>query len=238
MRIAASIVLLLVLGVPLLAQTEADRKILDMAGSIEERVASIRGLEFKLPVEKGIYSRDQLKDFLLENLDEELPDDKADGWETSLKIFGLIPRDMDLKETFVSFLLSQIGGFYDPEEKRLNCISTKIELLAHIVMAHEIMHSLQDQYVDLLGYYEDVEFNDDILGARQSVIEGEAQHLTTLYSQVHAFEMAADMAEVKPGDLGVFAIEQIAALQAAPPYFMEIMTFPYLGGGPRKQQKR
>jgi hypothetical protein len=230
MRLAASIAVFLLIASPAIAQTEADQKVLDKADEIEERVAAIRGLAFKRPVEKSIYSKDQLEEFLLANLDEELPDEKAEGWEMSLKIFGLIPQDMNVKETLVSFLVSQVGGFYDPDKKCLNCLSTKIEFLAHIVMAHEILHSLQDQYVDLEGYYADVEFNDDILGARQSVIEGEAQHLTTLYSRAHAFEMAADMAEVKPGDMGMFALEQFAALQGAPPYFTEVMTFPYLGG--------
>jgi len=54
--------------------------------------------------------------------------------------------------------------------------------------------------------------------------------MTTLYSQAHAFEMAADMAATKPVDMGVVALEQFAALQAAPPYFAESMMFPYLGG--------
>ncbi len=225
-----SALLLLLIAAPLSGQTEVDRKIIDMADRIEERVAAIRGLAFKLPVDKGIYNRDQLKEFLLKNINEELPEEKVEGWEAALKIFGLLPPDADLKETFVGFLTSQVGGFYDPEEKRLNCITTNLAFLQHMVMAHEILHSLQDQYVNLVGYYEDVEFNDDLVGARQAVIEGEAQHLTTCYARKHSFEMAGDMADAEAGDLSLFMLEQYASMQSAPPYFMEVMTFPYVTG--------
>jgi hypothetical protein len=210
--------------------TEADTKILEMAAEIEKRVAAIRGLKLKRPVGKGIYTREQLKGFILESFEKELPDEKAASWAASLKMFGMIPREMELKKTFIDFLVSQVGGFYDPEKKCLNCISTKLSIIAHIVMAHEILHSFQDQYVDLQGYYKDVEFNNDILGARQAVIEGEAQHLTTLYAQRHPAEMAAELAGARPADLGVFALQQFAASSGAPPYLMETMTFPYIVG--------
>ncbi len=152
--------------------TDADKKILEMAAEIEKRVAAIRGLKLKRPVDKGIYTREQLKGFILEIFEKELPDEKAASWAASLKIFGMIPEEMDLKQTFIDFLVSQVGGFYDPEKKCLNCVTTRLSFIAHIVMAHEILHSFQDQYVDLQAYYEDVEFNNDILSARRSGEEG------------------------------------------------------------------
>lgn len=212
------------------AQTDADTEVLEMAARIEERVAKLRELPIKKSVGKGIYTRDQLLDFILESFDEELPDEKAAAWEASLKLFGMIPPDMELKQTFVDFLVSQVGGFYDPETKTLNCISSKLAFLQHIVMAHEILHSLQDQYVDLEAYYRTVEFNDDLLGARQAVIEGEAQHMTMLYASAYPMEMAEGMADAKAEDVALFALEQFAAQAGAPPYFLETMTFPYIGG--------
>ncbi len=212
------------------AQTEADRKIIEMATVIEKHVSEIRGHPIKRSVEKGIYTRDQLMEFLEENFDKEMPEEKMAAWEASLKIFGYIPEEMDLEETLMAFLVSQIGGFYDPEEKRLNCLTSKLTFLQRIVMAHEIAHSLQDQYMDLTGYYKDVEFNDDILAARQSVIEGEATRIMNTYPQRYPREMAEDMSEVKPMDLGMFMAEQLASLQGAPPYFAETMTFPYVDG--------
>ncbi len=230
MRFVFLILLVFLLATPLNAQTAVDQKILDMAAEIEQRVAEIRGRPFKQTVEKGIYSKKQLEGFILESFEKELPDEKADRWEAALKLFGMIPEEMNLKETFVQFLVSQVGGFYDPETKSLNCISTNLTFIAHIVMAHELLHSLQDQYVDLQQYYKAAEFNDDILAARQAVIEGEAQHMTTVYGQRYPLAMAEDMADMKPEDLSVFLIEQIGASAGAPPYFMEVMTFPYIDG--------
>ncbi len=230
MRLVFTVIVALLVVAPLRAQTETDQKILDMAAEIEERVATIRGLPFKRTVEKGIYTKKQLEGFILDAFETELPDEKAARWEAALKLFGLIPEDMKLKETFVQFLVSQVGGFYDPETKSLNCISTNLTFLAHIVMAHELLHSLQDQYVDLEQYYKAAEFNDDILAARQAVIEGEAQHMTAVYARRYPHEMAEDIADIDPEDLSVFLIQQIAASAGAPPYFMEVMTFPYIDG--------
>lgn len=219
------------LAVPFLeGQTEADRKIIDMALVIEEHVSEIRGNPIKRSVEKGIYTRDQLKEFLLKNFDKEMPEEKMAAWEATLKIFGFVPEEMDLHETLMTFLVSQIGGFYDPEEKRLNCLTSKLTFLQRIVMAHEIAHALQDQYMDLVGFYKDVEFNDDLLAARQAVIEGEATRVMNIYPLRYPREMAEDMSELKPMDLGVFMAEQLASVQGAPPYFAESMTFPYMDG--------
>lgn len=230
MRLVLPLVLVLLFAPTAPTQTETDQKILDMASEIEARVAEIRGRPFKKTVEKGIYTKKQLEGFILASFEKELPDEKAARWEAALKLFGMIPQEMDLKKTFVEFLVSQVGGFYDPETKSLKCISTNLTFLAHIVMAHELLHSLQDQYVDLEQYYKAAEFNDDIVAARQAVIEGEAQHLTTVYAQRYPLEMAADMADMKPEDLSAFLIDQLAATAGAPPYFMEVMTFPYIDG--------
>jgi len=230
MRFITPVVIFALFISTLSAQTESDTRILEMADRIETRVAKIRDHEFKKSVGKGIYDKEQLGEFILESFEEELPDEKAESWEASLKIFGLIPQKMDLKKTFVDFLVSQVGGFYDPEEKTLKCISSNLTFLLHIVMAHELLHALQDQYLDLNGYYKGVDFNDDLLGARQAVIEGEAQHMTTLYAQRYPQEIAGDMADMDPKDIGIFMIQQVAASQGAPPYFMETMTFPYIKG--------
>jgi len=230
MKIQLLLILILILSSSLFAQTEADQKILDMASVIAKNVEEIRGNSFKRPVEKGIYNRDQLRSFILENFSKEMPDEKILGWATSLKIFNLIPKDMDLKKTLVDFLVSQVGGFYDPETKSLKCISSSMTFLQRIVMAHEITHALQDQHLDLYNYYKVVEFNDDILAGRQSVIEGEATHVMNIYPTRYPEEMLEDMKDLKTKDIGVFALQQLAALQGAPPYFTDIMIFPYQYG--------
>lgn len=221
---------LALLASSLSAQTEVDQKVLDMAASIQDRVAEIRGHPFKHEVAKGIYDRTQLKGFLLENFEDDLPDEKLRGWETALKIFGMLPGDYDLKEGLLNFLVSQVGGFYDPEEKQLNCITSNLSYLQHIVMVHEIAHALQDQYLDLQGYYDGVQFNDDILAAREAVIEGEAQYVTNRYMNAHALEIAAELAEMDAKDMGLFALTQGLSMQGAPPYLSEMMMFPYIEG--------
>ena len=60
---------------PAQGQTDADRKILDMAGEIEKRIADLRGQPFRKPVGKGILNKKQLKTYLLKMFEKELPDE-------------------------------------------------------------------------------------------------------------------------------------------------------------------
>ncbi|MFH2001038.1 MAG: hypothetical protein ABIK28_15255 [Planctomycetota bacterium] len=230
MRFHSLVLLMFFLAPALAAQTEADKKILSVADQIEGQVAKMRGHGFKHSIEKGIYNKDQLKAFILESFDEELPPEKLAGWETALKIFGLMPEEMNMKEMLVDFYVSQIGGFYDPKTKKLFCISSGLSFMQRIVMAHELAHALQDQYLDLERYYKIVEFNDDLLTARSSVVEGEATHIMNLYPERYAQEMIDDLGDIKVMDVGYLFLQQFAALMCAPPYFYDAMTFPYMDG--------
>lgn len=222
-----NIIILMALALP---QTDADRKILEMADRIETQVAEIREQPVKRSVEKGIYNKVQLKEFILENFAEELPDERLAGLQAALTIFGLIPEEMELKQTLVDFYVSQIGGFYDPKVKKLYCMTTNITVMQRIVMAHEIAHSLQDQYMDLESYYMSVKLNDDLMTARLSVIEGEATHVMNVYPKRYPLEIVDDLEDLNAMDVGIFAMQQFAALKSAPPYFMDSMTFSYTSG--------
>ncbi|MEW6743292.1 MAG: hypothetical protein AB1486_11090 [Planctomycetota bacterium] len=233
-HVILALFLALILVTPGLAQTDADNKVLELATVLEQRVAVLREKEFAKPVEKGIFTREQLLQYLLESLDKEFPPDEALAYEKSLEVLGFIPPEMNLRDTLVGFLALQIGGFYDPEQKILRCISTDFELLQHLVMVHEIEHALQDQSFDLERHTQLMEElgdkDEDMQRAILSVVEGDAQYVSDLYMSEHAGDVAAATKGASPKVYGRFALDQLLSLGAVPPFFTEAMTFPYTVG--------
>src|SRR5262245_6311594 len=207
--------------------TEVDRSVLELTSQIADRIAKLRGLEFRHPLEAGIRTREQLAAYMREQFEKEMPDAKARPFELHLRHLGLWPEDLPFRETMISFLTLQVGGFYDPETKKLYCISSKMGLLQNVVMAHEIHHALQDQYHDLQKFYDDVKDDDDVSAARQAVVEGEAQYMSEQYASEYAGDLASDLADNDPRALTKMMLEQMVSLGNTPPVLMETMTFPY-----------
>jgi hypothetical protein len=209
--------------------TEADRRIVAAAEGIEQRIAALRERPFLRPVAKQVYSREQLGAAMAKQLDEEDAKKELAQEQTILRAIGLLPRDVDLGELYRGLLTSQIAGFYDPKDKALRCISSDVALVQRVTMVHEIYHSLQDQYVPLEKFMEEVK--GDAAIARKALVEGDAQNFTMdVYAQAHRDEMAGDLQSEDPKKLAGFALEQALAQSAIPPYFADELTWPYLAG--------
>src|SRR5689334_12819741 len=82
-----------------------------------------RGLKFKKPVKVQLLSEKDLKANLTKSFDEELPEEKAKKLEKAYKKLGVIPQDMDLRQTMLDMMAESIGGYYDPKTKQLFLIT-------------------------------------------------------------------------------------------------------------------
>jgi hypothetical protein len=143
------------------------------ADEIQGTVAKIRGLVWKRPVEKGIKDREELRAFVMKEMDDEMPVDKTRALEKAYVKIGFIPKGLDLRKTLVDLYAEQIAGFYDPKTKELYLVEHGGPEQA-MLMAHELTHALQDQNFDLLPLQKGIEDNDDRSMALTSVIEGDA----------------------------------------------------------------
>jgi hypothetical protein len=143
------------------------------AEAMQKRVESIRMLKFKSGVTTGIQDRAELRQFVLKELEKEMPDEKVRALSKAYAKIGFIPQGYDLKKALVDLYTEQIAAFYDPETKALY-------LVEHggpeqeMVMAHELTHALQDQNFDLLRLHKAIENNDDRSLALTSIVEGDA----------------------------------------------------------------
>ena len=71
-------------------------------------------------------------------------------------------------------LTEQVVGYYDPATKTLYVVNGADEQIVGITITHELVHALQDQYVNL-DSLQKASTDNDRLAAAQAVIEGEAQ---------------------------------------------------------------
>ncbi len=141
------------------------------------------GLPIKGPVKHKIVSRDEVEKYMLDRMKDDPDAKRLEASELSLKKFGLIPKDMNLRGFLVALLKEQIAGFYDSKTKVMYLLDWVAPEAQKPVLAHELTHALQDQNYNLdkwnevnddkLGPYEEM-VRDEERAARQAVVEGQA----------------------------------------------------------------
>jgi len=157
--------------------------VLALADQVAQDVAAIRGWPFKHPVEKHVYTEDQLREYVVRQLDKEYPEEMTRRSERFLRWIGALPDSVPLRGTLVKVLLSQIGGFYDPDTQAFYMIGRQGvdygPTVNSVLIAHELTHALDDQYVSLDSLQQArprTEDDDFVTGA---LVEGSATELMT-----------------------------------------------------------
>ena len=219
------------------------KKILEEAKRIEGEVEKIRGRPFRTDVPKGVQSRGKMKSSVVAQMRKELATQKSKDSERIVKRFGLVPESFDFGKSLADFYGSQIGGYYDPDAKRLFLIDSPPgkampgqELNDYMVMAHELGHALQDQYHDLSRWMRLFADNEDQITAFKSCVEGEAmligfkalakkQPMLGQMGLSQFMRMNQQMAEQNPG-----MNPNAAKMAKIPPYILKTAMFPYNEG--------
>lgn len=250
------IVLLLVLAVPALAGTAAKDSVIL---AIQHSVAEIREKPFRTDVPVVDQGIDRFDAYLDRELAEQIPDDLAADYDTVVRAVGLYrgPVIEDYRATMKAVMLSQAAAYYDPDTEAFYVVMGDMpDMMFRPVVAHEIVHGLQDQYFDLDTYMLDPStglLDDDELHARAAVVEGEATYVMTLFSVYDMMGVTPNRALVGPAihmqanmstdqlvamskaqsdvvDLGDGFQDAMDAMKVIPPFIMETMTGAYLKG--------
>jgi hypothetical protein len=195
------------------------------------RIEQATGLKFKTPPKVEVRTKEQVRDFLLKQFDEATPAAQLSGEEKAYKLLGLIPDTMNLRAFFVRVLTEQVVGYYDPKAKALFVVEGADEQVVGITITHELVHALQDQYVNLDSIQRSGSSNDR-LGAAQALIEGEAQ-----FEQISIMLGGPDQIETRlPGAWDRVREEirnrqgEMPVFATAPMVIQESLLFPYLSG--------
>jgi hypothetical protein len=166
--------------------------------------------------------------------------------EMTMKKFGLLPREFNLREFVVKANGKEIAAYYDDETKTISLLNWIPKDRQAPILAHELTHALQDQNYDLKAWLKagqaasqpaesrssEADVDDDSAGARSAVVEGQAQVVFIDY-------LLAPMGRTlqnTPGliyqmeEPAVKAVADSQLLHDAPMILREMGTFPYREG--------
>lgn len=210
---------------------QSDASLRDLVQRLEAQTERITGLQFKHPVVVRLRTRVQVRDYVTRKFDEDLPPAELTGAESAYKLFGLIPDTLDLRHTMIALLTEQVAGYYDPDSGALFIPSDLNDRFrVRMVVSHELVHALQDQYTPLDSLINQRRQNDR-RSAAQAVLEGQAtfyqipilmpeQHPETLPE--HWFWRQREAMAQQQAEMPEFS--------GAPLWLRQTLIFPYLGG--------
>lgn len=215
-------------------QARVESDLLKAADEVLQQVARIRGLAPKGNIKKGIVSRDDIARYLNERVREEYEEIDLLREGKVLKKLGLIPPAMDYEKFMLKLLTEQIGGYYDPEKKTF-FIADWIPLEQQKqIMAHELLHALQDQHFDLesLMKQDRKVHNDDLVLAHHALFEGDGVAVMLDYVLEPAgrnFTQLPNLVDTMLGQRPAMEAE-FEVFNQAPPFLKEMLLFPYAQG--------
>jgi hypothetical protein len=220
------------------AAASANPEFLHAADEVLAQMSQILALPIKQPLKKSLRSRQQIRDYIL----QEEKDDKSEAQQyadtKSLEAFGLIPKNFPLDSFMLDVLTDQIAGLYDPKAKEFYIADWIAPDDQREVMAHELTHALEDQSFDIDPWIKAARPNDDAELARESVSEGTAMAAMVDYTLRDEKMGVRDLPDVtammRSGVAG--GMEKDPILAKAPPAIRDALFFPYLEGASFSQQ--
>ena len=149
--------------------------------AVLEQTSEIRELPILRPVKSGAQSRAEIERMIIKNQREQTTPAEMHATELVLRKLGLVPTDFQYGPFIVKLLTEQVAGYYDPQMQRFY-LADWIELEGQKpVMAHELVHALQDQHFNLRRFEKWPRGDSDAELAAHSLIEGDATLAMTLY---------------------------------------------------------
>jgi hypothetical protein len=199
------------------------------ADEVLENMSEITGLSAVSPLKKTLRSRDEIRAYVIRQMNEDKNEVERYADAKSAEAFGLLPRNFDLDGFMVELLTEQIAGLYDPKAHEFY-IADWIPLDdQRMVMAHELTHALEDQHFQIEAWLKAARPNDDAELAREAFLEGSAMAAMVDYLLQGTGKSVTNMPEFDPslltGDIG-----SSPSLQKAPPFIKDALVFPYFAG--------
>lgn len=200
-----------------------------------KEVSEITGLKVKRKVPGRMIGRSEWKRWVDDEVRRTVKPEEIRADELALRLFGLIPRDFDLRKATVDLLGEQAAAVYDPKRKQMLVVegASPDGLMADMVLVHELAHALADQHFDLKAFLEKGSKTGEDSTARLAVAEGQAMWVmlewqvrktgASLRNNRAALDMMLPM-------MGKLAAEQYPVFSTAPLYLKETLLFPYSAG--------
>lgn len=199
------------------------------ADEVMQQMSVITGLKLLTPLKKTLRSRDEIRAYVIRQMDEDKDKGQRYADEKSAEAFGLLPKNFDLDSFMVELLTEQISGLYDPKTEEFY-IADWIPLDdQRMVMAHELTHALEDQHFKIEPWLKAARPNDDAELAREAFLEGSAMAAMVDFLLQGTGKNLNNMPEFDPSIL-TGDLSSTPMLKQAPPFIKDSLVFPYFGG--------
>src|SRR6202166_1856096 len=199
------------------------------ADEVLEQMSQITGLKLRTPVKKSLRSREEIRAYVISEMNEDKQPAERYASARSAEAFGLLPRGFDIDSFMVVLLTEQIAGLYDPKAHEFYVADWIPAADQKMVMAHELTHALEDQHFQIEAWVKAARPNDDAELARESVLEGSAMAAMVDYLLQGTGRSLQDLPDIDPSML-IGDMESTPMLKKAPPFLKDALIFPYLDG--------
>ncbi len=158
--------------------------------ALMQELEAVRGLPLLHRVESTTLTVEETRKVLAARLDDELDPVELEAMTAMLEILELIPQGYDLKRELLALYESQVGGFYDPETRKMVLVesSDALDLRSDpaartVVLVHELDHALTDQHYGLrvIDELAKIPGREDEVFAYRALAEGDAVLAMMLY---------------------------------------------------------
>jgi len=197
--------------------------------SILKELSDITGFRIRKQLPFSLITRDQVNQYLKEQIRQSVKPDEIRAEEMTLKKFGFAPANFDLKQTTIDLLTEQAAAFYDFKRKKLFISDWATVNMRDVALIHELAHALADQNFNIQKFTNKGADTSESSLAREAVVEGQASWLMlevgarrsgkTLADPRIAREYLTTPDETQPGEYPVF--------NKAPLYLRRTLMFPY-----------
>ncbi len=222
-------------GLPALLATAALAQQLPTRQEIDatmQELAGISGFRVKKQVSFRSIDRAGVRKYFDARMQETIKPKELRAEEITLKKFGFVPADYNLREATAKLITEQAAAFYDYHDQQLFITDWTPAEMRSNALIHELAHALADQNYSIAKYLKRARNDSEKAMAREAVVEGQA---TLLASEV---EFQRKRNQPPPDDKAASqAVEpDYPEFDHAPLYFRETLLFPYVKGSLFQQQ--
>ena len=211
------------------SKSASNAEFLAAADEVLEQMSEITGLKLITPLNKSLRSREEIRAYVIKQMNEEKNPAERYADARTAEAFGLLPRGFDLDTFMVNVLTEQVEGLYDPKAQEFYIADWSPPGDQRMVMAHELTHALVDQHFHIEAWSRAARPNEDAEIARDAVLEGSAMAAMVDYLLQGTGKSVNDMPEFDPslltGDIG-----DTPSMKKAPPFIKDALVFPYFAG--------
>src|SRR6266481_1436266 len=206
-----------------------DAEFIAAADEVLGQMSQITGLKLLTPLKKSLRSREEIRAYVIKQMNEDKNPAERYADQRSAEAFGLLPKGFDLDSFMINVLTEQIEGLYDPTTREFYIADWSPLADQRMVMAHELTHALEDQHFQIEAWLKAARPNEDAELARDAVLEGSAMAAMVDYLMFSSGRSLKDLPDFDPGML-IGDLGSTPTLQKAPPFLKDTLIFPYIGG--------